>query len=64
MKKIIASASLTVLGAASVHAAYDPGILSPQEQSKFWTVGLAVNGFYDSNPEAAAEWKHDAQLGH
>lgn len=52
MKKIIASASLTALGAASVHAAYDPGILSPQEQSKFWTVGLAVNGFYDSNPEA------------
>ncbi len=53
MKKIIASAGLTVLGAASLHAAYDPGILSPQERSKFWTVGLELNGFYDSNYNAA-----------
>jgi len=48
MRKIIASASLAALGAASVHAAYAPG-LSPMEQSKPWSIGLAVRGFYDDN---------------
>jgi hypothetical protein len=48
MRKIIASASLAALGAASMHAAYAPG-LSPLEQSKPWSVGLAVKGFYDDN---------------
>ncbi len=48
MRKIIASASLAALGAASVHAAYAPG-LSTMEQSKPWSVGLAVRGFYDDN---------------
>ena len=52
MKKIIASAGLSVLGAASLHA-NDSGLFSPQEKPKIWTVGLAVNGFYDGNYNAA-----------
>jgi predicted porin len=48
MKRIIASAGLVALGAASLQAAYAPG-LSPLEQSKPWTIGLAVRGFYDDN---------------
>jgi hypothetical protein len=48
MRKIIASASLLALGAVSMQAAYAPG-LSPLEQSKPWSVGLAVRGFYDDN---------------
>jgi predicted porin len=57
MRKIIASASLAALGAVSMQAAYAPG-LSPLEQSKPWSVGLAVRGFYDDNyttsPSSAA----------
>jgi hypothetical protein len=49
MKKIIASASLAALSAASVQAAYAPG-LSPQEKSKAWTLSGTLRGFYDSNP--------------
>ena len=49
MKKIIASASLAALGAASVQAAYAPG-LSPQEKSKAWTISGTLRGFYDDNP--------------
>jgi hypothetical protein len=48
MRKIIASASLAALGAVSMQAAYAPG-LSPLEQSKPWSVSLAVRGFYDDN---------------
>ena len=48
MRKIIASASLAALSAASVHTAYAQG-LSTMEQSKPWSVGLAVRGFYDDN---------------
>jgi len=48
MKRIIASAGLVALGAASLQAAYAPG-LSPLEQSKPWTIGLALKGFYDAN---------------
>src|SRR2546428_7316268 len=52
MKKIIASASLAALGAASLHGAYAPG-LSPQEKSKAWTISGKVRGFYDDNPTAS-----------
>jgi hypothetical protein len=48
MRKIIASASLAALSAASVHTAYAQS-LSTMEQSKPWSVGLAVRGFYDDN---------------
>ena len=49
MKKIIASASLAALGAASLQAAYAPG-LSPVEKSKPWTISGILRGFYDDNP--------------
>jgi len=49
MKKIIASAGLAALGAASLQAAYAPG-LSPMEKSKPWTISAILRGFYDDNP--------------
>lgn len=52
MKKVIASAGLVALGAASLQAAYAPG-LSSQEASKAWNVSLAVRGFYDNNYNTA-----------
>jgi len=52
MKKVIASAGLVALGAASLQAAYAPG-LSSQEASKVWSVSLAVRGFYDDNYNTA-----------
>src|SRR5438046_5660107 len=52
MKKIIASASLAALGAASVQAAYATG-LSPQEKAKAWTISGTLRGFYDDNPTAS-----------
>jgi len=54
MKRIIASAGLAVVGAASVQAAYTPG-LTPMEQSKPWSVSVAVRGFYDDNMFSAAK---------
>ena len=54
MKKIIASAGLAAVGAASLHGAYAPG-LSPQEKSKPWTISATVRGFYDDNPTASVE---------
>jgi hypothetical protein len=48
MKRIIASAGLAALGAASTQAAYTPG-LTPYETSKPWSIGLDVRGFYDDN---------------
>ena len=47
MKRIIASAGLVALGVASSQAS-TPG-LTPAEQSKPWSVSLAVRGFYDDN---------------
>jgi hypothetical protein len=48
MKRIIASAGLVAVGAASVQAAYTPGLTS-LEQSKPWAVSVGVRGFYDDN---------------
>ncbi len=52
MKKLITSASLAVLGAATVNAqqvyAPAPGLTSTQ-LSKPWSVSAAVRGFYDDN---------------
>jgi hypothetical protein len=48
MKKLITSASIVALGAASVHAAYAPG-LTQTERSKFWSVSASLRGFYDDN---------------
>lgn len=48
MKRIITSASLAALGAASLQAAFAPG-LSPTETAKPWSVSVALRGFYDDN---------------
>jgi hypothetical protein len=48
MKRITSSVGLVALGAASLQAAYAPG-LSQMETSKPWTVSAAVHGFYDDN---------------
>lgn len=47
MKRIIASAGIVALGVASTQASTQG--LAPAEQSKPWSVGLAVRGFYDDN---------------
>src|SRR6266567_1954215 len=62
MKKIIASASLAALGAASLHGAYAPG-LSPQEKSKAWTISGTLRGFYDDNPTASFRTDKQASWG-
>src|SRR5438552_128873 len=57
MKKIITSASLAVLGAASLQAAtpldrsyYAPNPeLTPQERTKWWSIQASLRGFYDDN---------------
>ena len=61
MKKILASAGLTVLGAASLHA--QDSSLSGPDKSKFWNVGLAVNGFYDDNYNAAPKGQAEGSWG-
>src|SRR5262245_35807969 len=48
MKKIFATAGLTALGVASLHAANSSG-LGTTEQSKFWSVSVGLRGFYDDN---------------
>lgn len=51
MKKIITSAGLVALGAASVHAQqYDPAPqLSSFQTTKPWSVSASLRGFYDDN---------------
>ena len=70
MKKIITTASLAALGAASLQAAYTPG-LSETEKAKPWSVSASLRGFYDDNystlpthaspgfPTKAASWGID-----
>lgn len=48
MNKIITTASFVALGAASLSAAYAPG-LSSMEASKPWSVSASLRGFYDDN---------------
>lgn len=48
MKRILTSAGLVALGAASAQAAYTPG-LTPMETAKPWSVSVGVRGFYDDN---------------
>src|SRR2546430_2554669 len=62
MKKIIASASLAALGAASLQAAYAPG-LSPSEKSKPWTISGILRGFYDDNPTDSFRTARQASWG-
>lgn len=48
MKKIITSASLAVIGVASLQAADTQG-LSKSETAKPWSVSASLRGFYDDN---------------
>ena len=48
MNKIVVSASVMALGAASLNAMYAPE-LGRLETSKPWTVSAALRGFYDDN---------------
>jgi hypothetical protein len=48
MKKIITSAGLVVLGAASLQSVNAQDLASPNA-AKPWSVSLALRGFYDSN---------------
>lgn len=48
MKKIIVSVGMIAAGAASLEAAYAPG-LNSMEASKFWSVSGTLRGFYDDN---------------
>jgi len=49
MKRIINTAGLVVLGAASLQAVYGQGTVSSGDPAKPWSVSLDVRGFYDSN---------------
>jgi len=59
MKKIVASVGLVALSAATLHAAYTPG-LSELETKKPWSVGLTLRGFYDDNIEATHSGEIDS----
>jgi len=48
MKKLIASASLVAVGAASLQGAYAPG-LDRTQTTKPWSISGAIRGFYDDN---------------
>ena len=48
MNRFFATTGLLVLGAASLNAAYAPG-LSHTEKSKPWSVSASLRGFYDDN---------------
>lgn len=48
MKKILASAGLVALGAATIQAAPAPGLSSVQT-TKPWSVSATLRGFYDDN---------------
>jgi hypothetical protein len=48
MKKILTSTGLVALSAASLQAAYAPG-MGPMDTSKPWSISAALRGFYDDN---------------
>jgi hypothetical protein len=62
MKRLIASAGLVALGAASVQAAYAPG-LSRMETSKPWSVAATLRGFYDDNYTTAPSSAEEDSFG-
>jgi hypothetical protein len=47
MKRVITSATMLALGAASLHA--QSALSSPQQQARPWSVSAALRGFYDDN---------------
>lgn len=52
MKKLITSVGLLAVGAASLQAAYAPG-LNSMETTKIWSVSGTLRGFYDDNYNTA-----------
>ena len=55
MKRMITSASLLALGAASIHAGnYAPGFAAP-DNSRPWSVSATLRGFYDDNYATAPD---------
>ncbi len=48
MKKLIASAGIAAVGAASIQAAPQVG-LSPNQSTKPWSISASLRGFYDDN---------------
>lgn len=62
MKRFLTSAGLVVLGAASLEAAYAPG-LSRTETSKPWSVSASLRGFYDSNYGTSPRSVRDDSFG-
>lgn len=62
MNKIIASTGLVALGAASLHAAYAPGV-SAQDTAKSWSLHGGVQGFYDSNNTLASDGNEQESWG-
>jgi len=62
MKKTIASASLAALSVAGVYDATAQG-LTNVDQSKPWSVGILVRGFYDSNFTTSPSTTREASWG-
>ncbi len=62
MKKLIASAGLVALGAASLKAQYAPG-LTRMETSKPWSISASLRGFYDDNYLAVPKEFKDESFG-
>jgi hypothetical protein len=65
MKKMLTSASLVALSAASLHAAYAPNMTSMEKQ-KPWSISASLRGFYDDNyttsPKALARESYGFEL--
>src|SRR6478672_10255304 len=52
MKQLLAAVGLVAVGATALHGQSNPtpnAALTPQEQTKFWSVSAALRGFYDDN---------------
>ena len=66
MKKLVASVGLVALGTSGLRADAIPGTV--QDQSKPWSAGLTLRGFYDSNPTTvennrSPSWGFDVNPG-
>ncbi len=65
MKKLIASAGIAAVGAASLQAAPQVG-LSPTQTSKPWSISASLRGFYDDNittaPDAIKEESYGIEI--
>ncbi len=60
MKKIVACVGLAAIGAASTEAVFGQSSPSSGDNSKPWSVALALRGFYDDNINTSPQNKVDA----